>query len=81
MILEEYREFLPSFRRVREIVLAELQRIVDEAGLFISGIEGRVKTEESLAGKLELKGGKYRTLSCAKSINAAGFIRNLASTS
>lgn len=62
MILEEYREFLPSFRRVLEIVLSELQRIIGESGLFISGIEGRVKTEESLAGKLELKGTKYRTL-------------------
>ena len=28
MILEEYREFLPSFRRVLEIVLSELQRII-----------------------------------------------------
>lgn len=62
LILEEYREDLPLLEKVKEIVLSALRRIVGEAGVQISSIEGRVKTEESLAGKLELKGAKYRTL-------------------
>ena len=62
MILDEYRESRPTFDRILEVALSEIRRVVGEAGLFISGVEGRVKQEESLAGKLEIKGSKYRTL-------------------
>jgi len=62
MILEEYRELLPVFDKMKEVVLSEFRRIIDDAGLFVSGIEARVKQEASLAGKLELKGSKYHTL-------------------
>ena len=62
MILEEYRELLPTFRKMEKIVKKELGRLVGKAGLLVSGLETRIKTEASLAGKLELKGAKYRTL-------------------
>ena len=62
LILEEYREMLPVFNKVRDIVLDQLRKTLDEAGLIVSNVVGRIKSEESLAGKLELKGAKYRTL-------------------
>ena len=61
-ILDEYRANLPRFREVMEEVRASLQSTFDEAGLLLAGLESRVKTEGSLAGKLELKGHKYSTL-------------------
>ena len=63
MILEEYVENLPVFNRMREIVLQKLGDIVSENGLFVTAVEARVKAEASLAGKLELKSGKYSCLS------------------
>ena len=61
-ILQEYREQLPRFREVAGEVYSRLRQTFDEAGLLVAAIEYRVKTEDSLAGKLELKGGKYHSL-------------------
>ena len=61
-ILEEYREHLPQFEKVKDTVQAQLKQVFDEAGIIVAAIEGRVKTEKSLAGKLELKGAKYASL-------------------
>ena len=61
-ILEEYREHLPQFDQVKDQVLEKLKAVFNEAGLIVASIEGRVKTEGSLAGKLELKGAKYASL-------------------
>ena len=63
MILESYREMLPVFSRLKTIVLEQLDGCLQRAGLIVSGVEARVKQEASLAGKLELKGQKYKTLS------------------
>ena len=63
MILEEYRENQETYAKMKEIVLKELRRFLESSNIIVSGIEGRVKTEESLAGKLELKGNKYRDIS------------------
>ena len=61
-ILDEYREHLPQFREEALNIRNMLQDTFDQAGLTVAGIEQRVKTEKSLAGKLELKGGKYQSL-------------------
>ena len=61
-ILEEYREQLPLLREAADSVYARLKATLDEAGLLVAAIEYRVKAEDSLAGKLELKGSKYRSL-------------------
>jgi Uncharacterized protein conserved in bacteria len=62
VILEEYRANLPRFRELAKVIYDDLRKTFEKAGLLVAAIEYRVKTEESLAGKLELKGGKYRSL-------------------
>lgn len=63
MILEEYREALPELESMRVQVLDRLCEALERNGLVVTAIETRIKTEESLAGKLALKGAKYATLS------------------
>ena len=62
MILDEYRENLALFQEAREKLTARLSEILQEAGIIVASVESRVKTESSLAGKLALKGAKYKTL-------------------
>ena len=62
-ILKEYRDNLPRFEKEAAEAFEKLKQTIDEAGLHVAALEYRVKTEESLAGKLELKGSKYKTLS------------------
>ncbi len=62
MILDEYRERQPIYNRIKETVLDLLRRTLRDNKMVVTAIEGRVKTEHSLAGKLELKGGKYHTI-------------------
>ena len=62
MILDEYRDRLSVFSRLKEVVLDILNRTLKESHMVVTAIEGRVKTEKSLAGKLELKGSKYHTV-------------------
>lgn len=63
MILEEYREHLADFAKMKEIVLNMLGDCLKQSNMIVNTIEGRVKTEASLAGKLELKGQKYKDIS------------------
>ena len=61
-ILQEYRQNLPLLNQTADSVRASLKKALDDAGLIIAALECRVKTEHSLAGKLELKGSKYASL-------------------
>ena len=63
MLLDEYREAMPVFERMQEEVLATLRDALQRNGLIVTAIESRIKTEESLSGKLALKGTKYASLS------------------
>ena len=63
MILDEYRESVPTLEKQRDEILRILKEAMDRNGIVVTTIEARVKTEESLAGKLVLKGSKYGTLS------------------
>ena len=62
MILDEYRAQLPVFEKLKSVVLEQLGHCLKENNIIVSGLEARVKTENSLAGKLELKGYKYHSL-------------------
>ena len=63
MILEEYREALPVFEKMQAEVNRTLREALERNGMEVTAVESRIKTEESLKGKLALKGSKYATLS------------------
>jgi putative GTP pyrophosphokinase len=62
MILEEYRQNLESYGILEKVARQRVRDIIDENKLFVTGVESRIKTEKSLAGKLSLKGGKYSSI-------------------
>lgn len=61
-LLETYKQHLPTFQRLDQIVTERLSQALREQGLYVTAVEHRIKTEKSLIGKLELKGAKYHTL-------------------
>lgn len=63
MILEEYRDRQPVYEILRRVATDQLRRVLKENNIAVTGLESRIKTEDSLAGKLELKGHKYATIS------------------
>ena len=56
LILEEYREAKPVFEAMQAEVTRLLREALERNGLIVTAVETRIKTEESLAGKLALKG-------------------------
>ena len=62
MILDEYKENRETFEIIKRVVLEQLNQYVKEFGSIVNSVEARIKTEKSLAGKLELKGDKYQSL-------------------
>ena len=62
MILDEYREHVSQFAEMSVTIKNRLNEILSSAGIVVASVESRVKSESSLAGKLELKGAKYKSL-------------------
>ena len=73
-ILEEYRSLSPVFGRIQSIVQEQLEACVKECDMNLYAVESRIKSEDSLKGKLELKGSKYKTLSDITDIVGARII-------
>ena len=61
-LLAQYNHLLPVYTQMEKVIPERLKRFFDDAGIIVAAIEHRVKTEKSLAGKLKLKGGKYRDI-------------------
>lgn len=59
LILEDYRKQRDDFVKLGDIVHTKLQEICEKAQIQPLGIEHRVKSEKSLAGKLERSAGWY----------------------
>lgn len=59
LILEDFRKQREAFVKLGDVVHEMLSDIVHELGITVLGIEHRVKTEKSLAGKLERSGDWY----------------------
>ena len=62
-MMEEYRDRLPLLREKEREVTGALRQALADADILVAALESRIKSEESLRGKLALKGGKYRDLS------------------
>lgn len=62
LILDEYREMLPAYEKLRDFVCNLLKKNVEENHIYVTAVEARIKTEASLAEKIERKGGKYQSL-------------------
>ena len=58
-LLQQYKNLFPVFTQMAEVIPEKLKSFFDEAGIIVAAVEHRVKTEESLTGKLRLKGSKY----------------------
>ena len=59
LILEDFRKQRDDFVKLGDVVHNMLKEIVDSMGITVLGIEHRVKSEKSLAGKLERNGDWY----------------------
>ncbi len=62
MILEDYASNLDLYIKLSSIVQKTIKSALRSNTIFVTGVEGRVKTEQSMAGKLELKGAKYHSI-------------------
>ena len=62
MLMEQYREQLPVYQRLEQVAEGMLRQALKKQHVEVIALEHRVKTESSLAGKLELKGAKYHSL-------------------
>lgn len=74
IILDEYRSQLPVFEKMQAEVMQKLEDALGRSGIIVTAITSRIKTEESLKGKLALKGQKYRSLSDITDIIGARII-------
>lgn len=74
MILEEYDENLPVFEKIKEIVTSNIKKVIADNKIYLNAIEARIKSRDSLAGKLEIKGQKYKTMSDITDILGARII-------
>ena len=61
-LLQQYRELLPTLETMAKNAYDMLRRAIRQQGIYVTAIEYRVKTEQSLAGKLERRGHKYKTI-------------------
>ena len=61
-LLEQYRNLRPVYERLEKIAMGAINQVLKEQGFTVNSIEHRIKTEKSLAGKMVLKGGKYKSI-------------------
>ena len=62
-LLNQYENNKETFVKMKDFALSYFRKIIcEDNNIFIAGIEGRVKTYDSLKGKLILKGHKYNNI-------------------
>ena len=62
-LLHQYEEHIHIFQRMETVACDAIEKALKDYGLYVNAIEHRIKRPNSLAGKLQLKGQKYHTLS------------------
>ncbi len=58
-LLDEYDALRPTLERMQVIVTELLERTLQDNRIEVTTVKSRIKTRDSLAGKLALKGSKY----------------------
>jgi len=62
MLMEQFHERTHVYERLSHLADEALRKALDAQHVKVTAMEHRIKTETSLAGKLEMKGAKYHTL-------------------
>jgi ppGpp synthetase/RelA/SpoT-type nucleotidyltranferase len=62
MLMQQYLDLYPTLEQLAQDAYEMLRQALREQDIYVTAIEHRVKTERSLAGKLELKGAKYKSI-------------------
>ncbi len=60
-----YNDFVNNinvYEKLKEVAYKAISDVIEENHLYITAIEARVKNPKSLAGKLDLKGDKYKSI-------------------
>ncbi len=73
-ILEQYETLQPTYLKIEEIVLKELNDTVSNLNIMVNSVESRIKSLDSLKGKLDLKGYKYQSIYDITDIFAARIV-------
>lgn len=63
MLLGQFHEIMPRLQQLEKLVVSQLETELSHQDIALSGIEHRIKTEDSYIGKLERKGQKYQSIS------------------
>ncbi len=74
MLLEEYHIMKPVFEELQQVVMDKLKGLIKQSDFELNSIESRIKSEESLIGKLQRKGHKYSSLTDITDIFGARII-------
>ena len=74
LILDEYEAMMPLYKRLESMVRQVLEQALERNGLIVTAVATRIKTPDSLAGKLALKGTKYHSLTDITDILGARII-------
>lgn len=62
MMLEDFIALRPVLEKMRQVAAEAIKKEIDDNNVYVTAIESRVKSLDSLAGKLEIKGGKYNSI-------------------
>lgn len=60
-----YNDFVDNiavYEKLKEVAYKAISDVIEDNHLYITAIEARVKNPKSLAGKLDLKGDKYKSI-------------------
>ena len=60
--MRQFHELRPTLDQLANDAFELLSNALRDQGVYVTAMEHRVKTEKSLAGKLELKGAKYKSI-------------------